>query len=404
MSYVLCFSRIVALILLAILVVPVPRAVAQLRSAVSGFVVTQAGDTLRGRIEPSRRARRLHEARFVAEGAEAVVYPASALRAVEAPGVFVRHVRVVDGFVPDHSVDGRLVRGYGVRDTLLLEAVVLGPVRLYRADGWRAAEQFVFEQEGAAPVALHPRTYVAALSAAVEDCPGFVVSVPDGRRRKSRYSYTEVGLANLVVAYSRCLVPERVAEVFRPDVRTRTRFGVQAGLARNDIWMGTWAGFPEGSKYDRGRSVGGFVAFDRVYASHQRSLRVEMLLAERHTGVPKPGPFFGRPQAIETSATMIELPVVLRYTRGQASRPVRLYGEAGPFGSVILRQQLQGFRFTGPLFGLVFGGGVTVFDRVDVSVRGSHSIVAWARRTEDDQLKNGAFVRALTLGVGFTIR
>ena len=180
------------------------------RATAPDYVVTTAGDTLRGHLR--QVGRHYQQVRLYRAGQPAADFGAA-------------DITTVGSLQGPEKVVRRLSRTAPPRFQTL---VVQGQVSLLAGDNARAKPTFFLQLPDSTSLLEVPAgNNVLLLARALPGCPSIDFGTEEFQRR---YPYSRRGLANLVVDYNRCRYPANPSQHFTHVRTTQRYFGVKVGV------------------------------------------------------------------------------------------------------------------------------------------------------------------------------
>ena len=307
------------------------------------YLVTTAGDTLRGRIQQVGKH-----------------YDKVRLRRAGTPPADFGPAEITSYGSTDGPIAvSRKVGAHGQPQFLV--PLVAGTVRLFSGENDHAQRRFYLQPvDSATVVEVLPLTAQLTLARVLVGCPALEFG---SDRLRNRYPYTTAGMSALVLAYNQCRQPQQPSTLVKRDNGLRISFGLKAGVNTSGFAL---SAFPYGGAQTSTTGYQGGVTLN--VASHTPfSVQFEAVyIALRSEYEPQgTGANF---ISTHIHYSQVQVPVLLRYTFGHSK--LRPYLNAGPSAGINFGNSSAN-RYGSPAseinldlgtaaFGFAGGGGVSV--------------------------------------------
>ncbi len=270
------------------------------------YLITAASDTLRGELLKEKPSDMLKKVMFGKEG----VF--KTYTTTEAKGYGIE-----DGLrfeAKEVLVDER-------KQTVFLQVLVDGPVKLYYAKDLHPAIKYFVQKQQEPVMPLHQSYYTGTLSTLLTDCEGI---------KRQKYKYASFSLSNLVNSYNNCHYAGQKSEVLIKPAKVMTSWGVRAAVHTSRLRYVDEAEAPENHTFDAepGATAGIFVNIG--VAGKRLSLQPELLYTTRtaeSTYRYTSKVALDYESHIQLQARYLQVPVLLKYKL--STRKLQPYVNAG---------------------------------------------------------------------------
>lgn len=260
------------------------------------YLITAASDTLRGELLKKNTANIISQVKFKSEGSDFKSYTASEIKGY--------------GLGDSLRYESREVLVNEESQTIFMQVLVDGPVKLYHAEGFHASYKYFLQKQQEPVIPLHKSYYAGTLTTLLKDC---------ALLNLQKYKYNGISLSNLVHTYNDCQYAGQPSTILLKQSKLIKTWGVRAAAHMFTLSYSSEVGEPADHQFGWSPGVTAGLFFNFQLAGKRISVQPELLYTSRKLkNVHQHSQQYtlDYESVTELNAHYLQLPVLLKYKFG----------------------------------------------------------------------------------------